>query len=245
MATRLVHLTIDAADPVRIATFWAQALGWITVVQEAEEVVAQPAGFDYPGAMALPMPFVPVTEPKTAKNRVHRDLASTSLEDQAAQVDRLIELGATRIDLRQGEVPWVVLADPEGNEFCVLEPRPIYRDTGPVAAIVVDCVDPGAMSVFWAQAAGWPGVRSDEQVVALRTPSCAGPVLDLISSAEPKRVKNRAHIQIAPYPDDDQAAEAIRLQAAGARPADIGQGDEDWIGLADPESQQFCILSPR
>src|SRR5260370_645974 len=103
MATRLVHLTIDAADPVRIATFWAQALGWITVVQEAEEVVAQPAGFDYPGAMALPLAFVPVTEPKTVKNRVHWDLASTSLEDQAAQVDRLIELAATRIDLRRGE----------------------------------------------------------------------------------------------------------------------------------------------
>ena len=67
--------------------------------------------------------FVPVPEPKTGQNRVHLDLASASAEDQAAIVDRLLGLGARHVDIGQGEVPWVVLADPEGNEFCVLSAR--------------------------------------------------------------------------------------------------------------------------
>ena len=64
-----------------------------------------------------------LTDPKVVKNRVHLDLGSTSPEDQAAQVARLQELGARPADVGQGEVPWVVLADPEGNELCVLTPR--------------------------------------------------------------------------------------------------------------------------
>ena len=81
-----------------------------------------PAGFEYPGPDALPLVFVPVTEPKTTKNRVHLDLSTTSAEHQAAEVERLLGLGAVRLDIGQGQVPWEVLADPEGNEFCVLDP---------------------------------------------------------------------------------------------------------------------------
>lgn len=55
----------------------------------------------------------------------------------------------------RGDVPWTVLADPEGNEFCVLEPREIYRDTGPIAAVVADCEDPRAMARFWGEAMDW------------------------------------------------------------------------------------------
>ena len=96
-----------------------------------------------------------VPEPKAGKNRVHIDLASTSAAHQAAEVDRLLGLGATRADIGQGEVPWVVLADPEGNEFCVLDPRPVYAGIGPVAAVVADCADPVSLARFWHEAAGW------------------------------------------------------------------------------------------
>ena len=118
--------------------FWAAALGWVVARQDADEVDVEPPGFDYPGPAVLPLVFLTVPEPKTGKNRVHLDLASTSAEHQEALVRRVRELGATPLDIGQGDVPWVVLADPEGNEFCVLEPRPVYRDTGPVAAVVVD-----------------------------------------------------------------------------------------------------------
>lgn len=246
MATRLVHLLIDSADPLRAATFWAQALGWEPVDEGPDEAVASPVGFDYPGTSAVPLVFVPVPEPKTVKNRVHLDLTSASLDDQASKVERLLWLGATHIDIGQDEVPWVVLADPEGNEFCVLEPRPVYRDAGPVAAIVVDCAGIEAMSRFWAVAAGWPVTGSDEDLIALRSASGEGPFLELLRSAEPKQVKNRVHLDIAPFTDDDQAADVAALRAAGAKLADVGQsGTEGWIVMSDPDGQEFCVLTPR
>jgi predicted enzyme related to lactoylglutathione lyase len=123
MPTRLVHIVVDAADPPRLAGFWAAALGWEVRQEEEDEVDVMPAGYTYPDPAALPLVFVPVPEPKTAKNRVHLDLNTESAEHQAAEVERLLGLGATRADIGQGDVPWVVLADPEGNEFCVLTPR--------------------------------------------------------------------------------------------------------------------------
>jgi predicted enzyme related to lactoylglutathione lyase len=246
MATRLVHLLIDSADPLAAANFWAQALGWASREDDHDEATAMPADVGHQATPAVPLNFVHVAEPKTVKNRVHVDLASTSLDDQAAQVERLIRLGATHVDIGQGEVPWVVLADPQGNEFCVLEPRPVYRGTGPVAAIVVDCLEPEVMARFWTTAAGWPVTRSDDQVIALRSASGDGPFIEMLRSGEPKQVKNRVHFDIAPFAGDDQAAEAARLQAAGSKLADVGQrGDENWIVMTDPDGQEFCLLTPR
>lgn len=246
MTTRLVHLAIDSASPVSAARFWAQALGWEVSYESPEESVIAPAGFKYPGTSAMPLVFVPVPEPKTAKNRVHLDLVSTSPDDQAAKVERLLALGAARIDIGQGDVPWVVMADPDGNEFCVLEPRSVYRDTGPVAAIVVDCVDPESMSRFWTRAAGRPVTSSQGDMIALRSADGVGPFLELLRSGEPKQVKNRVHLDIAPFSDDDQAADVAASQAAGAKLADVGQrGDEGWIVMSDPDGQEFCVLTPR
>ena len=120
MPTRLVHLVIDANDPSALAAFWAAALDWEVTLDEPDEAVVEPPGFTYPGVAALPLVFVPVPERKVGRNRVHLDLASASLQDQAGTIRRLLDLGAARADIGQGDVPWEVLADPEGNEFCVL-----------------------------------------------------------------------------------------------------------------------------
>lgn len=144
MTTRLVHLVVDAAEPARLARFWAAALRWEVGAEEDDEVDVCPGGYNYPDPAALPLVFVPVPEPKAVKNRVHLDLATTSAAHQAAEVERQLRLGALRVDIGQGDVPWQVLADPEGNEVCVLDPRPVYRDTGPVAAVVCDCADPAS-----------------------------------------------------------------------------------------------------
>jgi hypothetical protein len=142
-------------------------------------------------------------------------------------------------------VAWAVLADPEGNEFCVLEPRPVYRDTGPVAAVVVDSADPAALAGFWELASGWARVRSDGSLVAFRSPEGVGPYLELEKVAEAKTVKNRMHLDVAPQKGEDHAAAVKQLQEAGAVPADIGQGDVRWAVLADPEGGEFCVLTPR
>jgi len=246
MPTRLVHLVMDANDVTALAGFWAAALGWEVDDAAAEEIDVSPAGFSYPGPDAVPLVFVPVPEPKAGKNRVHVDLASDSLAHQAELVSRARDLGARPVDIGQGDVPWVVLADPEGNEFCILEPREVYAGTGPVAAIVMDCADPAAEARFWAQAAGWPVTQAADNIVGLRSLSGAGPFLELLRVPGGSTVKDRLHPDVAPFRGETVAAEAARLVRAGASPADVGQGDEvTWTVLADPEGHEFCVLSPR
>jgi predicted enzyme related to lactoylglutathione lyase len=123
MPTRLVHLVADANDPAGLARFWSTVLGWQIADESQEEVDVWPARYTYPDPVAVPIVFVPVPEAKTGKNRVHLDLASTSAAHQAELASRAADLGARPVDIGQGDVPWVVMADPEGNEFCVLSPR--------------------------------------------------------------------------------------------------------------------------
>jgi catechol 2,3-dioxygenase-like lactoylglutathione lyase family enzyme len=245
MATRAVHIVIDAADPSRLAAFWAAALGWEVAADEPDEAFVAPAGFGYPSPGALPLVFVPVGDVKTARNRVHLDLATTSDEHQAAEVERLLALGAIRADIGQGKVPWEVLADPEGNEFCVLEPREVYLDARPIAAVVIDSADPVANARFWAIAAGWELHESDQDFASLRVAGGIGPYIELLRNPDAKTMKNRIHVDVAPPSGGDTQAEARRLRAAGAVSADVGQGGQTWIVLADPEGNEFCVLSPR
>jgi catechol 2,3-dioxygenase-like lactoylglutathione lyase family enzyme len=241
VTTRLVNLVADAADPAASAHWWAETLGWEVTFETRHEVAVEPPA----GRPGLPLVFVPVPDHKSVPNRVRLDLASPSAAAQAALVDRLVDRGATLADADQGQVPWVALADPEGNEFRVLEPRDRHRDTGPLAAVVMAAADPPALARFWTEATAWPVTDADERLVALRDPSGTGPFLEMVRSPAPKLVKNRLHLDLAPYPGDDPAAEVARLRSLGAVPADIGQGEVTWTVLADPEGNELCVLSPR
>ena len=244
MPTRMVHMVIDAAEPARVARFWAAALGWEMAADGPEVANVRPPGYSYPDPVAQLLVVLSVPESKPAKNRVHLNLATRSAAHQAAEVDRLLSLGAVPADVGQGDVPWRVLADPEGNEFCVLDPRPAYRDTGPVAAIVADCADLDVMAGFWELAAGWTRRGVADGRVMLRSPRNVGPFLELQRVPEVKTAKNRLHWDVAPEKGEDQAAAVRLLRAAGAVPADIGQGDVSWQVMADPEGNEFCVLTP-
>ena len=111
--------------------------------------------------------------------------------------------------------------------------------------VVADAADPAGLARFWAEAAAWPVAAAGDQLASLRHPSGAGPFLELARSATPKLVKNRLHLDLAPHPGDDPATEVARLLDLGATPADIGQGQVTWTVLADPEGNEFCVLSPR
>jgi hypothetical protein len=235
MVTRLYDVVVAAADPAALGRFWSALLDRPITAETADEV-------DVAVADGLELVFVPVADPKVTKNRVHLDLASASLDEQAAIVARAESLGARQVDLGQRGVPWVVLGDPEGNEFCALEPRPEYSATGPVAAIVVDVADTIAQAAFWSEATGLPVVNNTAEFASLRAET--GPWLEFLHSDDPKRVKNRVHLDVVPASDGDRAVEVARLVALGATPIDVGQGDE-WSVLADPEDQEFCVLSPR
>ncbi|HEY0934634.1 MAG TPA: VOC family protein [Trebonia sp.] len=243
MATRLVQLNMKARDDSALGGFWAQALGW-GISSEAPGVTnLEPAGFVYPDPVAVCLDLVASPEPKTVKNRVHIDLATTSAAHQADLVTRLAGLGATRADVGQGDVSWTVMADPEGNEFCVLEPRPVYRDTGPVAAVVVDCADPRAMARFWSQATDWTVHKVTGDYAALRSAADVGPYLEFLRTPDMNTGWNRVHLDIRPYPGDDPAAETARLRALGGAVIDLGQG-VPWTVMADPEGNEFCLLTP-
>ena len=246
MATRLVQIAMNAQDDSALGQFWAEALGWGVSSEGPGVTNLEPVGFTYPDPAAVCVDILAVPEPKTVKNRVHVDLATTSAAHQAALVARLKDLGATPAGLGQGDVPWTVLADPEGNEFCVLEPRPIYRDTGPIAAVVVDCADPRAMARFWDQAMDWTLHEVTDDYAALRSAKGVGPYLEFLRTSDVKTVKNRTHLDLAPYRGDDQAAEVARLRALGATDINVGQGDDvSWTCLADLEGNEFDVLTPR
>ncbi len=115
MSSRLYSLCVDAREPGRLARFWAEALGEHIIEEEEDEVAVAADEHSYPVLL-----FLSVPESKTIKNRLHIDL---NPDDQAAEVQRLIGLGATHAGVGQQDVSWVVLADPEGNEFCVLTAR--------------------------------------------------------------------------------------------------------------------------
>jgi hypothetical protein len=243
MATRLVSVVIDSRDHAAQARWWADALGW-SIVYEAHDEVEVSSGID--GVPTLTFGTVP--EPKTAKNRVHLDLASQDDAHMAETVDRLFAAGATRLEVGQGDAPWVVLADPEGNEFCVLEPRDRTRGAPGLASIVVDAHDPAALAPFWAEASGWAIANVDPEgaFVSLHRPDDRPPDLDLVRVADAKVVKDRIHLDVAPRPDDDRAAVIARLHALGAVDADVGQGpDVSWHVLADPDGHELCVLSNR
>jgi hypothetical protein len=111
------QVVIDAADPLSLGRWWANALDWTIVADASDEVEIQPERGVTPGLV-----FVPVSAAKAGKNRLHLDFRPTGSDaDQRTEVARLVGLGASRTDVGQSDgVPWVVMADPEGNEFCVL-----------------------------------------------------------------------------------------------------------------------------
>jgi predicted enzyme related to lactoylglutathione lyase len=118
MPVRLHHIVIDTHDLPMLARFWTQALGWQVLSKREAEIII---GTDDNAPVGIC--FMPVTEVKIVKNRVHIDI-TTSAEDRDAEIERLIELGARRADIGQtGKESWTVLADPEGNEFCVIRPK--------------------------------------------------------------------------------------------------------------------------
>ncbi|MEV4383156.1 VOC family protein [Streptosporangium sp. NPDC049644] len=123
MACRISELVIDAADPGRLAAFWSDVLGYVELEREADgsiEIGPPDAGFGGPQPTLV---FSPTNAPRTGGLRLHIDVNATD-RDQDAELERLLALGARPVDIGQtGTESWHVLADPEGNEFCLLRAR--------------------------------------------------------------------------------------------------------------------------
>jgi len=240
MTCHLVALSVDANDPLRLARFWAGVLGW-DIGDESEGGFALLPSND----TGFRIEFFSTQEQKAGQNQMHFDLTSTSLEDQQGTVARALALGARHINLGQRpEEGHVVLADPEDNEFCVIEPGNKWLN-GCGFLGELTCEGLQEVGYFWSEALGWPLVWDQDGETAIRSPR-GGPKISWGGPpVSPKTGKNRLHFDIAPPAHGDQQAEVERLVSLGATRIDIGQGKVSWVIMADPDGNEFCVLTPR
>lgn len=242
MTSRFHALCFDAQDPLALAHFWAGLLGWETADDPGDGTVLLPnddTGFR--------IRFRATREPKAAQNHMHFDLTSTSLEDQRLVVARALELGGRHTDVGQSpDDGHVVLADPEGNEFCVIEPgNKFLADCGFIGALA--CDGSQAAGYFWSRALGWPLVWDQDEETAIRSPHGGPKVTWGGPPPMPETGKNRVRYDLAPTDGVDPRDEIDRLVALGARRIDggPGEGDPGRVRMADPDGHEFCVLAPR
>ena len=234
MAARLVALCFAASDPLRVAPLLGRCPG-----RGRRRRLGR--GLHGPAGRGHRVPDPVHADPgarRPARTAMHLDLTSTSLEDQQQTVARSLALGARHIDVGQRpEEGHVVLADPEGNEFCVIEPGNAFlADCGFVGALACD----GSQEVgyFWSEALGWPLVWDQDQETAIRSPAGGPKVTWGGPPLMAKTGKNRVHVDVAPPVDGDQRSEVDRLVSLGATTVDTGQGEVELGGAGRPRRQR-------
>ena len=252
MTLRWQCLCIDVADPSAAAAFWESALGWRRTHEEPDEVVLEPPAGSPEDGVAPDLLFSRLAEDKVGKNRLHLDLRP---EDQGAEVARLEQLGARRIDIGQGDVSWVVMADPFGNEFCVLRAYQTRRavEWSDVMSrhvqVTFDAHDPRALSTFWSQVLGYviPGPPGSD------LPRGADPwpaweaFLEMVGVPEAERNAKSAiedpdgvgpRLFFQQVPEDKVAKNRVHLDV---RAAPGLQGDERMVAL-EAEADRLVAL---
>ncbi|MCG5437862.1 VOC family protein [Micromonospora foliorum] len=240
MTAHLFAISFDASEPLRLAQFWSGLLGREIADDPHDGVLLLPADDN-----AYHIRFTPNQQPKVVQNRMHFDLTSSSLEDQRQTVARALELGARHSDIGQGpEIDHVVLADPEGNEFDVIAPgNNFLAGCGFVGALACD----GSQQVgyFWSAALGWPLVWDQDEETAIQSPrggtkiSWGGPPL------MPNGGRDRVRFDLAPPVDGDWQVEVARLLSLGATRVGTDQDGAGRLVLADPDGQEFSLLTSR
>ncbi|HEY5981598.1 MAG TPA: VOC family protein [Microlunatus sp.] len=236
----LENLVFDASDPQRLGRFWQEAVG-------ATMLIDEPDGYEtrlsVDGGPTVDLCFQRVPEPATEPARLHLDLLGGRRQQEV--VEQLVGLGARHADIGQGDVPWVVLADPEGNAFCVLEAREEHTGTGPIAAVPIDAADPVTDARFWSWLTGWALVPS-ESATALRHPSGRGLVLEFCPEPQPKTAtKNRLHLDVRLERGDDPDGVAAGIVARGGLELPARWGVLPWRTFRDPSGNEFCLIPAR
>lgn len=233
----LENVSVDARDPKALGAFWESALGGERLTWTDDLVEFRLAVRGGP-TVDVCLPRVP--DVAGAASRVHLDLAGGA--EQSEVVERLVGLGATRLDIGQGDVPWVVLADVEGNPFCVMESREEYTGIGPVAAVPIDSTDPDRDAAFWSRLVGWEPCAG--RAPSLRHGSGGGPLLEFFPEPRAKAGKNTVHLDARCEPDETLNEAVERAVGLGARRVDHPWGELPWAVLADPSGNEFCVPPP-
>ncbi|MFI7364226.1 VOC family protein [Streptomyces sp. NPDC050149] len=239
MTSQLFAICFNATRPTGLARFWSGVLGWESASAPEDGVAILP-----PDPAGFRIRFLPGQEPKTGQNRAHFDLTSATPEDQRQTVDRALELGAEHIDV--GQLPedgHVVLADPDGNEFCVIEAgNKFLADTGVIGALACDGTQ--EVGYFWSKALRWPLVWDQDQETAIQSPHGGTKLTWGGPPVAPKTGTNRLYFELALPADADGDAEIDRLISLGATRAGISKDEGDTILMLDPDGNEFSVRSP-
>ncbi len=228
----LIALSFDANDPQRQAYFWAEALRWD--IDDAQPDAIRLVPTDDTG---FAIEFRHVPDAKSGQNRQHFDLTTESVEDKADTIARLIELGARHIDIGQSpDETHVVLADPEGNEFCVIDPDNNFLADCPRLG-AVNCDGTQALGYFWSRALGWPLVWDQDEETAIHDPDGVGPKITWSGPPlMPATASTRIRFDIAPPDGRSRSSVIDQLVALGATVVDGDQGV-----MADPDGNEFLV----
>jgi catechol 2,3-dioxygenase-like lactoylglutathione lyase family enzyme len=240
LTAQLVELALDASAPNELAQFWAHALRWNIRDDGGGGVELVPT--DATGVRLL---FRPMAHQKVGQNRIHFDLTTTSLNDQNDTVAELVAIGATHVDIGQNpEDTHVVLADPEGNEFCIIEPSNRFLASCPRLG-AVNCDGTRALGCFFSEALGWPLVWNQDEETAIQAPDGTGPKITWSGPPlMPRLGKERLHFHIAPTARTSAQDTLDRLLALGATRLDKGDACPGAVALADVDRNAFCLVEP-
>ncbi len=159
---------------------------------------------------------------------------------------QVLSLGGRHLDIGQRDVPWVVMADPEGNPFCVMEARPEYAVSGPLSSLPLDSADVERDTRFWSELSGWVPAESSMSS-ALRHPSGRGVLLELCPELSPKPAdaKNRVHLDLRLEASDDADEAVTRILDLGGSEFHHDWGDLPWRVFRDPSGNEVCLLPAR
>jgi catechol 2,3-dioxygenase-like lactoylglutathione lyase family enzyme len=231
MPLRLLAVTWDAREPGRVAQFWAGLLG--------REVLGDTGSAFLPGTdTQVGLRFVPGLTEKVGPNLMHLHLTSTTPDDQQRTVAAALSLGARHLDVGQRpEEEHVVLADPDGNEFCVIEPGNSFL-AGCGFLGEVACDGSREVGLFWSEALGWPLVWDQDQETAIQSSHGGTKVAWGGPPVAPQAQANRQRFDLAPAGGDAEA-EVGRLVALGA--TRLEGGEDGTIALADPDGNEFLV----
>jgi len=235
---RLVAVAIDAAAPADLARFWAHALRWD--VHDAGDGAFELVPTD---ATTFRLLFRPVARRKVGQNRIHFDLTTAAPDDQRETVRELLAIGARHVDIGQGPgEDHVVLADPEGNELCVIEPTNRFLASCPRLG-AVNCDGTRALGHFYAAALGWPLVWDQDEETAIESPDGTGPKITWSGPPlMPRTGPERFHLHLAPAPGAGAEAALVRLVELGATRREAPDACGGAVALADVDGNELCLV---
>ncbi|MFF6910809.1 VOC family protein [Streptomyces sp. NPDC012389] len=237
MTGQLFAICFRANRPSELARFWSGVLGWEAAGGQGEDAALLP-----PDGAGFRIRFLPGQEPKTGRNRAHFDLTSASPEDQERTVARALEHGGSHIDV--GQLPedgHVVLADPDGNEFCVIEAGNTFlADTGFIGVLACDGTQ--EVGYFWSAALHWPLVWDQDEETAIQSPDGGAKITWGGPPVAPKAGPNRLSFELALPSGTDREAEVARLVSLDATRPDDGDGGR--VLMLDPDGNEFFVRRP-